>query len=68
MVDMAHFAGLVASTSREISTPFTCPHRHDDDARDPAQGRGVVWSSAPRFKEHVDQGCPLVLGGPTCRT
>jgi len=41
MVDMAHFAGLVAGDA--YPTPLPHAHnRHDDHTQDPCEGRGVV--------------------------
>ena len=66
MVDMAHFAGLVAGGV------FTgdynpVPHAHvvttttHKTLRGP---RGGMVLSTTEFAEHVDKGCPLVIGGP----
>jgi glycine hydroxymethyltransferase len=66
MVDMAHFAGLVAGkvlVGDENPVPFadvvtTTTHK---TLRGP---RGGLVLCTEEFKEHVDRGCPLVLGGP----
>jgi glycine hydroxymethyltransferase len=66
MVDMAHFAGLVAGGV------FTgdynpVPHAHivttttHKTLRGP---RGGIVLCKKEFAEHVDKGCPLVIGGP----
>ena len=66
MVDMAHFAGLVAGkvlVGDENPIAFadvvtTTTHK---TLRGP---RGGLVLCTDEFKEHVDRGCPLVLGGP----
>ncbi|OJW24588.1 MAG: serine hydroxymethyltransferase [Planctomycetales bacterium 71-10] len=66
MVDMAHFAGLVAGkvlTGDEDPLAFadvvtTTTHK---TLRGP---RGGLVMCKKEFAEHVDRGCPLVLGGP----
>jgi glycine hydroxymethyltransferase len=66
MVDMAHFAGLVAG--KVMQGDFNpVPHAHvvttttHKTLRGP---RGGLVLCTDEFKEHVDRGCPLVLGGP----
>ena len=66
MVDMAHFAGLVAG--KVLQGDFNpVPHAHvvttttHKTLRGP---RGGLVLCTDEFKEHVDRGCPLVLGGP----
>ena len=66
MVDMAHFAGLVAG--KVLQGDFNpIPHAHivttttHKTLRGP---RGGLVLCTDEFKEHVDRGCPLVLGGP----
>ena len=66
MVDMAHFAGLVAGGVFEgDSNPI--PHAHivttttHKSLRGP---RGGVVLCTSEFAEYVDKGCPLVIGGP----
>ncbi|MEY4577636.1 MAG: putative serine hydroxymethyltransferase [Pseudomonadota bacterium] len=66
MVDMAHFAGLVAGrvlTGAENPIPYahivtTTTHK---TLRGP---RGGLVLCQKAFAETVDRGCPLVLGGP----
>lgn len=66
MVDMAHFAGLVAGkvfTGNFDPVPFaqivtSTTHK---TLRGP---RGGLVLCTNEFKEMVDKGCPLVLGGP----
>lgn len=66
MVDMAHFSGLVAGkvlTGDEDPLAFadvvtTTTHK---TLRGP---RGGLVLCKKEFAEHVDRGCPLVLGGP----
>ncbi|MGJ3508832.1 glycine hydroxymethyltransferase [Enemella sp. A6] len=66
MVDMAHFAGLVAGkvfTGDEDPVPFadivtTTTHK---SLRGP---RGGLVLAGEKFADSVDRGCPLVLGGP----
>jgi glycine hydroxymethyltransferase len=66
MVDMAHFAGLVAG--KVLQGEFNpIPHAHvvttttHKTLRGP---RGGLVLCADEFKSDVDRGCPLVLGGP----
>jgi glycine hydroxymethyltransferase len=66
MVDMAHFAGLVAG--KVLQGEFNpIPHAHivttttHKTLRGP---RGGLILSTDEFKNDVDRGCPLVLGGP----
>ncbi|MFT5369248.1 MAG: glycine hydroxymethyltransferase [Candidatus Latescibacterota bacterium] len=66
MVDMAHFAGLVAG---KVFTGDFDPVAHADivtttthkTLRGP---RGGMVLCTEEFAEHVDKGCPMVLGGP----
>jgi glycine hydroxymethyltransferase len=66
MVDMAHFAGLVAGkvfTGDFDPVPFahvttTTTHK---SLRGP---RGGMVLCQPEFADAVDRGCPMVLGGP----
>ena len=66
MVDMAHFAGLVAG---KVMTGDYDPVAHADvvtttthkTLRGP---RGGLVLSTEEFAEAVDKGCPLVIGGP----
>ncbi|MDT5029249.1 MAG: glycine hydroxymethyltransferase [Micromonosporaceae bacterium] len=66
MVDMAHFAGLVAG--KVFTGDFDpVPHAHivttttHKTLRGP---RGGMVLCGPELAEHVDRGCPMVLGGP----
>jgi glycine hydroxymethyltransferase len=66
LVDMAHFAGLVAGgvfTGEFDPVPYahvttTTTHK---SLRGP---RGGMVLCQPEYAEAVDRGCPLVLGGP----
>lgn len=66
MVDMAHFAGLVAGkvfTGDENPVPFahittTTTHK---SLRGP---RGGLVLAQEEYADSVDRGCPMVLGGP----
>ncbi len=66
MVDMAHFAGLVAGGVFEgdfnpvahAQVVTTTTHK---TLRGP---RGGLVLCTQEFAEHVDKGCPLVIGGP----
>ena len=66
MVDMAHFAGLVAGkvfTGDEDPVPHahvvtTTTHK---SLRGP---RGGLVLADPEYSDAVDRGCPMVLGGP----
>jgi glycine hydroxymethyltransferase len=66
MVDMAHFAGLVAGkvfTGEENPVPFahvttTTTHK---SLRGP---RGGLVLATEEYAPSVDRGCPMVLGGP----
>jgi glycine hydroxymethyltransferase len=66
MVDMAHFAGLVAG--KVFTGDFDpVPHAHvtttttHKSLRGP---RGGLVLCQPEYAEAVDRGCPMVLGGP----
>ncbi|MFN2561326.1 MAG: glycine hydroxymethyltransferase [Jatrophihabitans sp.] len=66
MVDMAHFAGLVAG--KVFTGDFDpVPHAHvtttttHKSLRGP---RGGMVLCEPEFADAVDRGCPMVLGGP----
>ncbi|MFP5283299.1 MAG: glycine hydroxymethyltransferase, partial [Actinomycetes bacterium] len=66
MVDIAHFAGLVAGkvfTGEEDPVPYaqvvtTTTHK---SLRGP---RGGLVLATEEYAESVDRGCPMVLGGP----
>ncbi|WP_328953861.1 glycine hydroxymethyltransferase [Kitasatospora purpeofusca] len=66
MVDMAHFAGLVAGkvfTGDE--DPVAHAHIVTTTTHKSLRGpRGGMVLCAEELAEHVDRGCPLVLGGP----
>src|SRR3954464_9597000 len=66
MVDMAHFAGLVAG--KVFTGDFDpVPHAHvttsttHKSLRGP---RGGLVVCQPEYADAVDRGCPMVLGGP----
>src|SRR5688500_1769643 len=66
MVDMAHFAGLVAG--KVFTGDFDpVPHAHivttttHKSLRGP---RGGAVLCQPELSDQVDRGCPMVLGGP----
>ncbi|MGI8680364.1 MAG: glycine hydroxymethyltransferase [Jatrophihabitans sp.] len=66
MVDMAHFAGLVAG--KVFAGDYDpVPHAHvtttttHKSLRGP---RGGMVLCQPEFADSVDRGCPMVLGGP----
>ena len=66
IVDMAHFAGLVAG--KVFTGDFDpVPHAHvvttttHKSLRGP---RGGMVLCQPEFADAVDRGCPMVLGGP----
>ena len=68
MVDMAHFAGLVAGKVDGFTGPYDpVAHAHvvttttHKTLRGP---RGGMVLSTGEFGEYVDKGCPMVLGGP----
>lgn len=66
MVDMAHFAGLVAGkvfTGDENPVPFA--HIVTSTTHKTLRGpRGGFVLCTEEFRETIDKGCPLVLGGP----
>lgn len=66
MVDMAHFAGLVAG--KVFTGDFNpIPHAHvvTSTTHKTLRGpRGGIVMSKKEFAESVNKGCPLVLGGP----
>ncbi|MFW5808840.1 MAG: glycine hydroxymethyltransferase [Spirochaetota bacterium] len=66
MVDMAHFAGLVAG---KVFTgdhdPVAHAHVVTTTTHKTLRGpRGGMVLCTSEFKDAVDKGCPLVLGGP----
>src|SRR6266540_4966379 len=67
MVDMAHFAGLVAGGVHASPVPHahvttTTTHK---SLRGP---RGGLILCQPEYADSVDRGCPMVLGGPLSQT
>ncbi|MBN1867921.1 glycine hydroxymethyltransferase [Candidatus Sumerlaeota bacterium] len=66
MVDMAHFAGLVAGGVFEgDSNPIPFAHVVTTTTHKTLRGpRGGLILCKEEFAEHVDKGCPLVIGGP----
>jgi glycine hydroxymethyltransferase len=66
MVDMAHFAGLVAGGV--FTGDFNpVPHAHvvTSTTHKTLRGpRGGIILCVKEFAESVDKGCPLVIGGP----
>ncbi len=66
MVDMAHFAGLVAGkVMKGDYDPIPHAHIVTTTTHKTLRGpRGGMVLCTNEFKEVVDKGCPLVLGGP----
>ena len=66
MVDMAHFAGLVAGKVLQGEfNPIPYAHIATTTTHKTLRGpRGGLVLCTEELKEHVDRGCPLVLGGP----
>ncbi len=66
MVDMAHFAGLVAGGVFEGEyNPVPYAHVVTTTTHKTLRGpRGGMILCTSEFAEHVDKGCPLVIGGP----
>jgi glycine hydroxymethyltransferase len=66
MVDMAHFAGLVAGkvfTGDENPVPFA--HVTTSTTHKSLRGpRGGLVLAQEEYAPSVDRGCPMVLGGP----
>jgi len=66
MVDMAHFAGLVAG--KVLQGDYDpVPHAHvtTSTTHKTLRGpRGGLVLCTKEFQDDVDRGCPLVLGGP----
>lgn len=66
MVDMAHFAGLVAGkalTGHFDPVPFA--HIVTSTTHKTLRGpRGGLVLCKEEFREVIDKGCPIVLGGP----
>jgi len=66
MVDMAHFAGLVAGKVFEGDfDPVAHAHVVTTTTHKTLRGpRGGLVLCTDEFAESVDKGCPLVMGGP----
>ena len=66
MVDMAHFAGLVAGGVFEGNfNPIAHAHVVTSTTHKTLRGpRGGIVLCKKEFAEYVDKGCPLVIGGP----
>ena len=66
MVDMAHFAGLVAGKVMEGEyNPVPYAHIVTSTTHKTLRGpRGGLVLCTNSLKEVVDKGCPIVLGGP----
>ncbi len=66
MVDMAHFAGLVAGGVFEGDyNPIQHAHIVTSTTHKTLRGpRGGIVLCQSEFAEFVDKGCPLVIGGP----
>ena len=66
MVDMAHFAGLVAGgVFKDEFNPVPHAHMVTSTTHKTLRGpRGGLILCTEEFKENVDKGCPLVQGGP----
>lgn len=66
MVDMAHFAGLVAGkVMKGEYNPIPYAHIVTSTTHKTLRGpRGGVVLCQKEFKEVVDKGCPITLGGP----
>ncbi len=66
MVDMAHFAGLVAGkVMKGEYDPVPYAHIVTTTTHKTLRGpRGGMVMCSNELKEVVDKGCPLVLGGP----
>ena len=66
MVDMAHFAGLVAGgVFTGAGNPIPYAHVVTSTTHKTLRGpRGGLVLCTKEFAEHVDKGCPLVIGGP----
>ncbi len=66
LVDMAHFAGLVAGRAMTgVYNPIPYAHVVTTTTHKTLRGpRGGMVLCKEEFKEAVNKGCPLVLGGP----
>ncbi len=66
MVDMAHFAGLVAGkVFKGVNNPIPYAHIVTSTTHKTLRGpRGGIILCKKEFSDSVNKGCPLVLGGP----
>ncbi len=66
MVDMAHFAGLVAGKVMKGNyNPIPFAHIVTSTTHKTLRGpRGGLVLSTDEYREVVNKGCPIVLGGP----
>lgn len=66
LVDMAHFAGLVAGkVFQGVHDPIPYAHIVTTTTHKTLRGpRGGMVLCTSEFQSAVDKGCPLVLGGP----
>jgi len=67
MVDMAHFAGLVAGKVLvDDFDPISNAHIVTSTTHKSLRGPrgGIVLSNEEELSEFIDKGCPMVLGGP----
>lgn len=66
MVDMAHFAGLVAGgVFTQEDNPIPYAHIVTSTTHKTLRGpRGGLVLCKEEFKDYVNKGCPMVLGGP----
>ena len=67
MVDMAHFAGLVAGkVFVDDFDPVANAHIVTSTTHKSLRGPrgGIVLSNEPDLSKFIDKGCPMVLGGP----
>jgi glycine hydroxymethyltransferase len=66
LVDMAHFAGLVAGGVMQGNyNPIPFAHVVTSTTHKTLRGpRGGLILCTSEFKDVIDKGCPLVLGGP----
>ncbi len=66
MVDMAHFAGLVAGKAFQgVNNPVSYAHVLTTTTHKTLRGpRGGMVLCNKEFRDSVNKGCPMVLGGP----
>ena len=69
MVDMAHFAGLVAGgVFTGDYSPFPHAHVVTTTTHKTLRGpRGGMILSTEEFAEQIDKGCPIAMGGPAAQ-